>query len=77
MKKRRYSEEQIVFAQQQAEQGISVAEIYRKLEVAEKTYYRLKKKYGEMLPSYKKRIKQRTEKRENQEIGRASCRERV
>ena len=69
MKKRRFSEEKIAFALQQAEQGIPVAEIYRKLEVAEQTYYRWKKKYGEMLPSDKKRIKQQAEKREAQEVG--------
>ena len=68
MKKRRYSEEQIAFALQEAEQGTPVAEIYRKLEVAEQTYYRWKKKYGEMLPSDKKRLKQRAERRETQEV---------
>jgi putative transposase len=58
MKKIRYTEEQIAFALQQAEHGTPVAEICRKLGVTEQTYYRWKKKYGGMLPSDMKRLKQ-------------------
>ena len=46
MRTSRYTEEQIVHALRQAESGVPVAEICRKLEVAEATFYRWKKKYG-------------------------------
>jgi len=58
MKKSQYTEEQIAFALKQAEQGVTVAEVCRKLGVAEQTFYRWKKKYGGMLPSDMKRLKQ-------------------
>ncbi len=40
MKKSRYTEEQIAFALKQAEMGTPVAEVCRKLGVAEQTFYR-------------------------------------
>ena len=40
MKRRRYTEPQIVFALQQADSGIPVAEIVRKMGVSEATFYR-------------------------------------
>lgn len=46
MKKSRFSEEQIAFALRQAESGIPIAEIYRKIEITEQTFYRWKWKYG-------------------------------
>ena len=46
MRKARFSEEQIVSALRQAEAGTPVAEIYRKLEVTESTFYRWKKHFG-------------------------------
>ena len=58
MKKTRYSEEQIAFALKQAELGTPVNEVCRKLGVAEQTFYRWKQKYGGMLPSDMKRLKQ-------------------
>lgn len=58
MKKSRYTEEQIVFALKQAEMGTPVAEVCRKLGIAEQTFYRWKNKYGGMLPSDVKRMKQ-------------------
>jgi putative transposase len=58
MKKSRYTEEQIAFALKQAELGISVEEVCRKLGVSEQTFYRWKSKYGGMLPSDVKRLKQ-------------------
>ena len=58
MKKSQYTEEQIAFALKQAEQGTTVAEVCRKLGVAEQTFYRWKKKYDGMLPSDMKRLKQ-------------------
>lgn len=43
MKKSRFTEAQIAFALPQAESGTPVAEIIRKLGIAEQTFYRLKK----------------------------------
>ncbi len=58
MKKSRYTEEQIAFALQQAEHGTPVSEVCRKLGVTEQSFYRWKKKYGGMLPSDMKKLKQ-------------------
>jgi putative transposase len=58
MKKGRYTEEQIAFALQQAEHGTSVAEVCRKMGVTEQSFYRWKKKFGGMLPSDMKKLKQ-------------------
>ena len=46
MRKSKYTEEQIAMALRQAEAGTPVADIYRKLQVTETTFYRWKKKFG-------------------------------
>lgn len=46
--KKRYSEEQIAHALRQAEGGLPVAEICRSLGISEPTFYRWKKKYGDL-----------------------------
>jgi len=48
MKRSRFTEEQITMALRQAEAGTPVADICRKLQVTEQTYYRWKKKYGSL-----------------------------
>ena len=58
MRKSRYTEEQIAFALKQAELGTPVNEVCRKLGVSEPTFYRWKSKFGGMLPSDMKRLKQ-------------------
>ena len=58
MKKSRYTEEQIAFALKQSELGTPVSEVCRKLGVSEQTFYRWKNKFGGMLPSDMKRLKQ-------------------
>ncbi len=58
MKKSRYTEEQIAFALKQAELGVPVDEVCRKLGIAEQTFYRWKKQYTGMMPSDMKKMKQ-------------------
>ena len=58
MKRSRFTEQQIAFALHQAEQGTSVAEIARKMGITEQTFYRWKKKYGGLMPSEVRKLKQ-------------------
>lgn len=58
MKKSRFSEQQIAFILRQAEEGTPVAEVCRKAGVSEATYYNWRKKYGGLMPSEMKRLKQ-------------------
>ena len=48
MKQKRFSEEQITMALRQAEAGTPVAEICRKLQVTEQSFYCWKKKFGSL-----------------------------
>jgi putative transposase len=45
MKKKRFSVEQIVAVMKQAEAGVPVAELIRKVGISEQTFYRWKKQY--------------------------------
>ena len=58
MKKSRFSEQQIAFILKQGDEGVTVAEICRKAGVSEATYYNWRKKYGGLMPSEMKRLKQ-------------------
>jgi putative transposase len=58
MKTHRHTEEQIAFILQQVELGAPVQEVCRKIGVTEQTFYRWKNKYGGMLPSDMKRLRQ-------------------
>lgn len=58
MKKSRYTEEQIAFALKQAEVGVSVEEVCRKMGISDATFYTWRKKYGGLGPSELKRLKQ-------------------
>jgi len=51
MKRSRFTDQQIAFALQQAEQGTQVGEITRKMGISEPTFYRWKKKFGGLMPS--------------------------
>ena len=46
--KKKFTEAQIVIALRQAESGTPIAEIVRKMEISEVTFYRWKKKYAGM-----------------------------
>ena len=50
MKRSRFTDQQIAFALQQAEQGTQVAEVTRKMGISEQTFYRWKKKFGGSCP---------------------------
>ena len=56
--KKRFSEVQVAFALRQAETGISVQEVIRKMGISEQTFYRWKKKYGGLGISELRRLKQ-------------------
>jgi putative transposase len=58
MKRSRFTEQQIAFALQQAEQGIQVAEVTRKMGISEQTFYRSKKKFGGLMPSEVRKLRQ-------------------
>ena len=66
MKSSKFTEEQIAFALKQAETGTSVKEVIRKMGIAEQTFYRWKKKYGGMMPSDLRRLRQLEE--ENRQL---------
>jgi putative transposase len=55
--KKRFTEEQIAYALRQAESGLSVPEISRKMGVAEQTFYRWKKRYAGMGVSELRKLK--------------------
>ncbi len=48
MKKSRFTDEQIVFGLKQAESGVPIEEVCRKLGVSQQTFYRWKKKFGDL-----------------------------
>jgi putative transposase len=58
MKKSRFSEQQIAYILRQAEEGASVEEVCRKAGISEATYYNWRKKYGGLMLSEMKRLKQ-------------------
>ncbi len=58
MKQARFTEEQKAFALRQADSGVPVEEILRKMGVSEATFYRWKKKYGGLGVAEMRRLKQ-------------------
>jgi len=58
MKRSRFTEQQIAFALQQAEQGTSAGEVIRKMGITEQTFYRWKKRYGGLMPSEVRKMRQ-------------------
>lgn len=66
MKKSKFTEEQIAFALRQAEGGVKVAEICRKMGVSDATFFNWKKKYAGLGVSELRRLKQLEE--ENRQL---------
>ncbi len=58
MRKKRFSEEQIIGVLKSAEAGMAVKEVCRQHGITETTYYRWKKKFGGMEVSEAKRLRQ-------------------
>ena len=58
MKRKRFSEEQIITILKQAEGGLPLPELIRQHGICEGTYYRWKSKYGGLELSEAKRLKQ-------------------
>lgn len=58
MKRKRFTEEQIISILKQAEAGLNNQEICRKNGITEQTFYRWRSKYGGMQVSEAKRLKE-------------------
>ena len=58
MKRSRFTEQQIAFVLQQAESGTPVLEVCRKMGISEQTFYRWKKRFGGLMPSEVRKLKQ-------------------
>jgi len=58
MKRSKFTESQIIFALKQAETGIKVEEVCRKMGISEATFYNWKKKYGGLGVSELRRLRQ-------------------
>lgn len=68
MKGKRFTEEQIIRVLQEAESGLAVADVCRKHNCSEQSFYRCKAKFGGMTVSEAKRLKEL--ERENAELKR-------
>src|SRR5437762_14140215 len=93
MKASRFSDAQKAFVLKQGADGMPVADLCRKAGISQATYFNWKRKYDGLLPTEMRRLKQLEDEngklkklvaelsldREmlQDEIGRASCRERV
>ena len=58
MKRSKFTDDQIAFALKQAELGISVEEVCRKMGISDATFYVWRKKYGGVGPSELRRLLQ-------------------
>ena len=58
MKRSRFSDQQIAFVLRQADEGTAIAEVCRKVGISEATYCNWRKKFGGLMPSEMRRLKQ-------------------
>ena len=58
MKKSKFTEQQIVFALKQAETGVPVAEVCRKMGISEATFYNWKRKFSGLGTAELRRLRQ-------------------
>lgn len=58
MKRKRFSVEQIIAVLKQAELGMPVAEVIRRIGISEQTFYRWKKQYGGLQSDQVRELKQ-------------------
>jgi putative transposase len=58
MKRSKFTEQQIVFALRQAENGTRVEEVCRKMGISEATFYNWKKKFGGLGVNELRRLRQ-------------------
>jgi putative transposase len=58
MKKSKFTEQQIVFALKQAETGVPVAEVCRKMGISEPTFYNWKRKFSGLGTAELRRLRQ-------------------
>lgn len=58
MKRKRFAVEQIVAVLKQAEAGLAVAELIRKVGISEQTFYRWKKAYGSLEVDQVRQVRQ-------------------
>jgi putative transposase len=65
MKRSRFSDQQIAFVLRQADEGTAIAEVCRKVGISEATYYNWRKKFGGLMPSEMRRLKQLEEENGN------------
>jgi putative transposase len=68
MKKSRFTEQQIAYALRQAESGVPIEEITRKMGITQATFYRWKNKFAGMGVAELRRLKQLEE--ENKKLKR-------
>jgi putative transposase len=54
----RFSEQQSAVLLKQVDDGVSIEEVCRKAGISQQTYYRWRKKYGGLMPSEVRRLKQ-------------------
>lgn len=58
MKKSKFTEQQIIFALRQAENGVRVEEVCRKMGISDATFYNWKKKFGGLGVEELRRLRQ-------------------
>ena len=58
MKTSKFTEAQIAFVLKQADEGTTVAEVCRKAGISEATFYNWRKRFGGMMPSEVRKLRQ-------------------